>query len=236
MTFEVIIPLMGGLGNQLFQICAGEFLEQNYDCRVKYNSYFLSEKSENQKHFHISRSLSVGELLDAESLIHSKISPISIKILNLFSPKKYVFEKSPDEKVLERVNQKSKIVFGYFQDVQMVDQAWKSIRQKMQNSDTFSKILGPEYIERIAIHARFGDYLNNPKARSFHGLTEKNYYLDGIDYFRKTSTAREINVYTDDYEMAKSIFDGFQLRLKAEIHSSESVFEDFINISRSSTS
>lgn len=234
MTNEIIIPLVGGLGNQLFQICAGKFLEQNQDTKVIFNSYTLFGNAASQKKFYSHRSLSVEELIDPGALINKKFDPSSLRILSLVSPNKYIVEKSPNENVLERVSSKTKYVFGYFQDVKIVDEVWKLIRQKMENSDSFSKILGNEKIERIAIHARYGDYLSNPKARAFHGLTENSYYIESVEYLRNISNIREVNIYTDNYEKAKSIFAGNYPEIKANVHSSNSAFDDFLDISRSS--
>lgn len=234
MTNEVIIPLMGGLGNQLFQICAGKYIEQKHDAKVYFNSFTLFGRAVNQKEFYSRRLLSVEELLDSGSLVNEKIDPVRLKILNLVAPKKYILEKSPNENVLEKVSSKTKYVFGYFQDVEIVDQVWILIRQKMENSLSFSKLLGPEKIERIAIHARYGDYLSNPRARAFHGLTENSYYIESVEYIKNISNIREVNIYTDDYQKAKSIFAENHHEIQAEVHSSNSAFDDFVEISRSS--
>jgi hypothetical protein len=58
----------------------------------------------------------------------------------------------------------------------------------------------------VAIHIRRGDYLNNPKARYFHGILGEDYYKKSISYIKKRVNNPFYFIFSDDVELVKKTF------------------------------
>jgi hypothetical protein len=237
MHHQIILKLSGGLGNQLFQICAGIYI-QNQNSEVL--SYDISNLIKNQriKQGSYTRQFAVADLTQGHILIRRKyhwfIDFLIIRFRKRFLRNTFIFEGDSSDAALKKINFKTKEVYGFFQDSRLVVQTWDELLEKMKKSEKFSPIVSAKPIDRIAIHARFGDYSDDARTREIYGLTQISYYLKSIEFLTKASdTVQNIVVVTDDIGKAKLLFDTIKNFGIIEYISNTDPLLDLLEIARS---
>ena len=194
------IPVQGGLGNQLFIFAMAHYLEEEYDLDVvltfkrdKHNQghrdNYLEEFLKNCTH---NITIKDGSMLNRFLRIIDKIdslSPSTARSLKLLTK----FVDFHDAEEFKRPNlRSSRIVRGFFQSSELVDQVWPKLRaefaktiqlehQCMINNMEISKLRNSD--EYQCIHIRRGDYLENSKTI---GVLSKEYFLRNVSSEMRT--------------------------------------------------
>lgn len=224
---------MGGLGNQLFQISAGLYIEKIFDKPVKFNSsLFAAEKrtfSSNSP-----RGLEVSDLILENQFSNAHFSPYSLRLKSKLNSKKYIWESSPSESCHAKITKNTKVVFGYFQNAEMVNAVWPELEMRLLQSAKFNSAMSRPAINQAALHMRFGDYKDNAKAKAFHGLTTNSYFKDSISVIRKNHSDINLKVFTDDIASATKTLESLELGLDYEFSKNSSAIEDFAEMAQSS--
>lgn len=172
---KVIVKLVGGLGNQLFQYSAANFLGNGLKAKIYYDISFYSKS-------HPNTTPRKYELFNFSSIDFPKTTRpngcITLKDYN-FSPQNCF-------STIESLKQNDRDIYldGYFQNY------------------LFSQIVPPKFIppdprEGVAIHIRRGDYVSNLHANCFHGTLPLDYYKRGIN---SAPEANKIHIFSDDIE------------------------------------
>lgn len=172
-TIKHLVPLRGGLGNQLFGLAYGLNLEKKGE-KVVYSFVNQYERFPELKAFLSTRKLIyVGDrgwkyLLQIGKSAHSlrKHFIIEDSINNQpFSPSK-VF-----------------VHWGYWQDRKYVDQVADEIRSilKVPQANTTNKS-----ISQAVLHVRRGDYVTNLGAAAKHGVLDSEYFIRATEMLRET--------------------------------------------------
>lgn len=199
----ILLTLNGGLGNQLFQLCAGIRLSQQ-NWQVVYNAPTL--KSTYNLIFSDRRKIEI------EQLVFSRISafryPLHYKLIYSMiknkNPHKLLVDTDSFTISINNISEDTVQLVGFFQDWKIVDSAWPSLVQRMRLSSKFSILTKTQKINRIAVHVRLGDYKNDANAKLSFGLTTPSYYLNSINFFLSDfMEAPEIVIISDDIEAAK---------------------------------
>jgi len=238
MSKKLVLVLSGGLGNQLFQLCAGIFIEKNMHRKIKYDISNLSVK-EKSKPGNYTRRFGISDLLDKNALQMS-VLPFRLKfVVNILKRKilasKLAYEGNPSDDVIKKINCKTIEIHGFFQNAQIVEDVWPELESKISKSTEFSSIINSKKVNRIAIHARFGDYSEDSATRKLHGLTNMNYYQEAVDIFRSNvRNALHIVIITDDIKKAEIEFANLDLGNSVEFLSSKNPISDLIEIAQSS--
>jgi hypothetical protein len=197
----VIIPLMGGLGNQLFQFAAGLYTKKfsNKDVRFSLDGLTIAKNT--------ARSYMLGDLLKQSDLtVRGRFLLAIFRLCSFVLPSIWVSEREPNDTPLARITNSTKVLIGYFQRHDYVDSVAAEIIQSLTHSNTFrSLVLAPTHND-LAVHLRFGDYLTSPDAKSFHGLTAMSYYIDGVNYLLSVNSFDRVVIYSDDPSKAYSDF------------------------------
>ena len=197
----VIIPLMGGLGNQLFQFAAGLYTKKFTfnDVKFSLDGLLVAENT--------SRSYMLGDLLQQSDVaVRRRLFFAILKLGSFIFPSIWVSERELSDFPLARVTNSTKFLIGYFQRHDYVDSVAAEIIQSMSHSDTFRSVVLATANNDIAVHIRFGDYVNNLKTKKFHGLTAMSYYLDAVKHLQSIHTYDKIVVYSDELSNAFSEF------------------------------
>ena len=103
------------------------------------------------------------------------------------------------------LRQKGRYLIGYFQSYKFVEKSASALRAiDIPNKGTELRelIILSEREKPLVVHYRFGDYL---KEKNF-GIPGSRYYSEGIQMLWQTADYNKIWVFSDDIEMAKSIF------------------------------
>lgn len=227
------IPIMGGLGNQIFQFCAGKFLELQFGRKVVYNPRLLEG---NQFQGKITkRNFEIYEMIDQNSLDLKSIQLPGLKIKSLIAPNIHVWEKDVYDFAIARVTKNTKSVVGYHQHAKMIELIWPEIQEDFAKHAMLRKSLSGNVIEQVAIHIRLSDNLTNPRSIKFHGLTHQSYYFDAIEkLMTETNFPKRIKIYSDTPHLVSDIAEKLQERYNIETLRNTEPNYDFTEMSRSS--
>ncbi len=232
------LTLAGGLGNQLFQLSAGIYLEAKIGRKVLYDISNLVEQP-NSEVGNYTRKFEIQELIRNDQLIHSKYpfrADYAIRFVRrMMNSGSVIVERDPNFDVLGQVNSKTTAVYGYFQREKIVREAWPILKSRLKDSPKFSSLVNSERIDRIAIHLRFGDYSDDPRTKSVHGLTSTSYFAQAIESIRlNESRDAPILVVTDDKSKATDFVKNSNGLSNFQIISNPNPIDDLMEICRSS--
>ena len=197
----LLIPFMGGLGNQLFQYAAGI-----------YSHKFLSKKS---KYFYgiggiptnTDRAFMLGDLLRENEIEHlGRRKYILLIVLTKLKLPIWVQEKNESDFPIERLTRKTKILVGFFQKRIYVEPVATEILAAMSTSSLFNKVVSAPTKSDIAVHIRLGDYASKPTARHAHGLSEMTYFVDAVRVLQSKRDYDNIVIYSDEAQTAYAEF------------------------------
>lgn len=183
----ILIQILGGLGNQLFQYAAARRLALEKGVPLKLDlSGFASYPLRKYKlaHFNIVADIATPDeiahftrphlLGKFTRLLERKLLPPTLRRI-YHERQLYVF----DPAFLKL--RKSLMLQGYFQNIQY----FKSVEVTIRHEFTFrtpSNFINEQLARQIqavngvSLHIRRGDYASNPATLAFHGLTPLEYY------------------------------------------------------------
>lgn len=203
----VHLPLIGGLGNQLFQLAAGIYVTNQFDREVKYVSSFLKSPYFNKRGWTTPRRLMIEDLIgDTEWSELSRAKIAAIRAFSSFGKRYWVSEFGPSDNILERIDSDTRVLVGYFQKYRYVNHVAESFLKRLEKSLLFRQIIPSQCKPRIAVHMRFGDYRTNPRTRAVHGLSDISYYINGVEALIGDLPCNQIVLVSDDPKRAYSLF------------------------------
>ena len=186
------IRLLGGLGNQLFQVAAGQVIQSDRGLPVVYDCSWYTNPAPGDSH----RQLEVQDLLDGSRC--RSFSRVVRKAA--YSPRNplLITERGPDDDLLSRPLRRHSFLHGYFQ------LAKHPIRVRRELLAMFEPKLalapaGP--VDAIAMHVRLGDYFHNKTTRDHHGLLSPSYYVEALRRLRGAGYGGQVVVFTDSPEV-----------------------------------
>ncbi len=214
----IIVRLIGGLGNQLFQYSAAKALSYELSIPLKidvtpFKRYKLHAFSLNK--FTITSPIASNEELRIfpgrpESSIWSKlISKLSInKAKNIYNENSFCFDGNI-------FNLHPPIYLnGYWQSEKYFHKYRNEIKKELKfkyEFDHTSKCIAKKIIKSnsISLHVRRSDYVSNKKSRDFHGTASISYYKRALEVIKAKINNPKFFIFSDDILWAKSnlIFD-----------------------------
>src|SRR6185369_3872812 len=188
----VLVKIMGGLGNQMFQYAAARHLSIKNKTDLKFNDY--TQKEGIKRNFHLNYFNTAG----------SKISDFE---LSLFKLGNKIYQTVPsgltkslsylavgevgadyNENILQ-ISEKNVYLTGFWQ----TEKYFKDIEDTIR-SDFTVKPSSNEYSQglldkikssnAVFIHVRRGDYVSNPDNTKYHGVMGVEYYNQAIAYIK----------------------------------------------------
>lgn len=201
---SVLIPFIGGLGNQLFQLCGGLFLKSV----KKRNTSFTDRLLTLANHSLVERrTLMIQSLLKSEELAdYSRLYVSAASLISRFENNRFAREINPADDVLWKTGPKTRFVLGFFQRDEYVSAVWDALTARMNESPEFRGLLVTAPQPTIVLHVRRGDYLN-PRTQQFHGLSSNTYFEKACQQVMDRTRTPSITVVSDD-------IDGAVLQLK----------------------
>ncbi len=217
---DIVVQILGGLGNQLFQYALGRALAERTGGTLKlditgfknyeFHSYSLAP-------FNIEKAYASEEEVGAFAQ-HRARTGILGRLLNpLFAdPKVYVQERSYSFTAAVLEHAPPCYLAGYWQS----EKYFKSIEDIIRREFTLAVPLG-EYAatmakhieasnEPVCLHVRRGDFANHPASSGFHGTCSLEYYQEAMGIIKKSITSPTFFVFSDDIEWAREhIHTGF---------------------------
>jgi hypothetical protein len=221
----IIVRLIGGLGNQMFQYATARRLAEKHSTIVKldvseFETYKLHKYSLHC--FHITENLAtrneVKHMLGSASLFLMADDNNKIKSLVRKGFKKLSLDKLWSNRILverslefnpEILNAPNNILLdGYWQSekyfLDIKDILHREFYVKYRQSDENQRLTDSiESSNSVSLHVRRGDYVKDLKANQVHGTCTEEYYLKSIDYVSSHVTNPHFFIFSDEPDWAR---------------------------------
>ena len=161
--------LQGGFGNQLLQVCAAFYAEKKLKQKINFDSTLLTL---------IPKKIRLRELEVQFAIKDYKLSKFNLfNLINyLYNQKeKCLVEKDLNDLILERISKQTKLISGYFHNIDYVDESFESLSEYLNIKMNQKKSLIDVQDNYVAIHFRAGDYVLDLHTRKSHGLSSLTY-------------------------------------------------------------
>ncbi|MDH4129049.1 MAG: alpha-1,2-fucosyltransferase [Spirochaetota bacterium] len=204
----IIVKLIGGLGNQMFQYAAARQLSHDNNTKLKlditgFNDYKL--RTYNLHHFNILEDFAS----DKEIAQFTSNGSLKYRILNsidrfrVYYKRKHVIEQHYhyDENMKKVYN--SAYLDGYWQSEKYFKDIENIIRKEF-TIKTEANVLNKTMIEKIknsnsvSIHIRRGDYVSNQVTSQVIGFLGFEYYFKAIDQISQSLENPNFFIFSDD--------------------------------------
>lgn len=239
-----LIKVSGGLGNQLFQLAFAKFIEKCTSDNIYFDvseysmfpsktkrslylnavgvniDYLLPAMKKTQKFFLGLFPNSVQNLY-AKTILDSQLNYYSIDLLRTKYEGRFMFDPNLN------VESGSKYIGNFTSPEYWGDYANQII---LEVKSLLDSILMPEIvcgnrIRVLAIHARRGDYVTNPKTKNFHGYYDFNYYKRGIDKLCLEGVVFDsVEIFSDDLIFANKLSKIFEPSLVKIIDANDPLY------------
>jgi hypothetical protein len=218
---RITISLTGGLGNQLYQFYAGQFLAKKLDVTLKYTHNPLPkdhpQENSNIQSFLIDKKIRPDFVFSVMPKIvtriykglmrrSSVINDVSNFVGGIYFESRFepIAEQAEISKSLEASFFRKRRVKGYFQDFRYFLEVKSDQELILKNpSDWFLEMVQEVTTDQpVIIHLRLGDYLKQPY---IWGVLDKDYYLNGLKLIKDNINFDTVWVFSDDLKRARFI-------------------------------
>ena len=213
----IIVKLIGGLGNQMFQYAMARRIAYVHNVPLKlditgFNNYNKRDtpRTYELKHLNIIEDFASKTEIDKFKTKKGFAGLISSfkKNSRPYYKRAYIREKSKsfDPNMLQvSINAYLEGYWTsekYFSDIEDLIRREFTVKHK---PDTINEQLAQtiRVFEAVSLHVRRGDYVSNPQANRFHGLCSLEYYYKGIDMLVEKLENPHFFVFSDDPKWAK---------------------------------
>lgn len=203
----IIVHLIGGLGNQMFQYAVGRRLAHHHNTDLfldvtGFASYALRKYELGV--FRINATITPPDMLKRVPFLQKDI--IRLGIRKRFAGEtvfQYIKEKIPDfqEEILSLPD--NIYLEGYWQSEKYFSEIVDILRKEFLfvnspsaiNQELLKKIKG---CNSVSLHIRRGDYVSNPKTKETHGVLGIDYYMRALYLMEEKVKDPQIFVFSDD--------------------------------------
>jgi len=212
----IIVKLMGGLGNQMFQYAIGREISSRINVPLKFDLTFLNDKSA-KDNFTI-RDLEINKF--KIELVYANNEEIQFfhKRNTLFNNYQYHFGIKKNNLYITEKNKLHNFnILGhnlYLDGFWQSELYFKNIRNTIINDFQFKhtnkeneKLIDEiKLYNTISVHIRRGDYINNSIIYNYHGTCSFEYYEKAITYFKEILIDPKFYFFSDDINWVKNTF------------------------------
>lgn len=213
----VIVNLIGGLGNQMFQYASGRAIALLHDTALKldisgFTNYGLHQGFELERIFtcpvEIASEADISRVLGWQS--SSVIRRLALKPnMTILRRRELVIE--PHFQYWHGIKNVLKDCYltGYWQSekyfLEVAGQIRKDFSFKLALENCNVELLEQiNKVNAVSLHVRRGDYANNPNTTATHGLCSIAYYQAAIRYVAERVNRPVFFIFSDDIEWVKS--------------------------------
>jgi hypothetical protein len=214
----IIVKVIGGLGNQMFQYALGHALSINLGVDFKLDiSSFYRQQIHNG--FELEKIFNCKVDIATQQDINNILSWQSLPIINKFIASKYfswlrkkTFIIEPHYHYWEKVWNipDNSYLVGYWQS----EKYFKNVKEQINKDFIFKSPLDDKNIyyteliqkyNSVSIHVRRGDYIKNVRANKTHGICGNEYYDKALAFILKKVKNPHFFIFSDDIAQARSI-------------------------------
>jgi hypothetical protein len=215
----IVVKLMGGLGNQMFQYAFGRSVAIRMQEELFLDASFfekqVAEDGFTPRNFELSVFQFKAKIASDQNLAlfnnKSKKNTLRKKVglpyYKTYQENGVLF----DNKVL---NQKVPVCFsGYWQSEKYFNSIAETIRKELEFKiplDEQTSLIAAEIrnCNAVSIHFRRGDYVTSKITNNYHGICSLDYYLQAKEKLEKANTHNTYFIFSDDIEWVKANFLG----------------------------
>lgn len=214
----IIVKLMGGLGNQLFQYAAGRRLAHRHNTELKLDTSFLSNKQKRctprrleLEHLNIKLVIAtpfeLATLSGRGNLFVSGFqrlmcvcgvgqfrSSVCCETVYHYDPR---YEEISDNSYLEGYWQSER----YFSGIEDVIRDEFTVTSPLNNSNRLL-LERIQSCNSVSVHVRRGDYITNLNVAQYHGTCGIDYYRRSVEIMDRLVDRPQFFVFSDDPEWA----------------------------------
>lgn len=189
----ITIRLLGGLGNQLFQVAAGAWLQDRRGLSVRWDASWFDDPAsgDSARHLEVASLLRPGELLrlptKVAKLVYSTKNPWLVR------------ESGPGHEVLPAISRGRAWVEGYFQRYSYPAEVLTHLTARL--APVLAVHAPAKPMDAIGVHIRLGDYVANPTTRAHHGVTPSAYFAKAVRTLQDELGLERVVVFTDSPAM-----------------------------------
>lgn len=219
---------MGGLGNQLFQFAAALHLRKFKGFKVTFADWTAMGTMYSTK-----RHLAIGSLIErADFQLQNTYPKTLARLISKVSKNIVYWESMPSDRLLSTAITNQKIAVGFFQIADVVESVSEELIELITSSNFFPGLISDAPNKKVAVHVRYGDYLNNKKTRRYHGLSTESYYIDSVIELATELSIDKALFVTDNIDQLHLDYRGFFSKTNLEIATTQSAdpFIDFVQI------
>lgn len=232
----VVVKLMGGLGNQMFQYACGRRLAHARSTSLKLDISDLG--APNERTFALCSLKISGEIASNADIKRFKSSGFLRRLLrrggivkrshrerNIVREQSFHFDESilslPDNVYLEGYWQSER----YFKDIESLIRREFAVMHPPvgKNAMTAETIAASN---AVAVHVRRGDYVSNPKTSQVHGVCTPDYYERAAKRIVQSTFNPHFFVFSDDPKWVRANFRLGHEMTHVDQNSSETGHED----------
>lgn len=214
----IIVKLIGGIGNQMFQYATGRKLAFINKTSLKLDIMDLcNQKNEYARKFELelfninAEIATIAEITKIRNDEYSCVKKTSCDFIQSILPywkRNIIIEKylSFDRNILKTTN--NSYLDGYWQSAKY----FTSIAQIIKEDFTFKSsesvkikevAMAIENCNSVSVHFRFGDYLSNSKVNKYHGVLSRKYYDEAFQLISKKIENPQFFIFSDDKRYVK---------------------------------
>jgi hypothetical protein len=241
----IIVKLVGGLGNQMFEYAAGRRLAHLHGTTLKLDTAYLLDRRPRPdvvfRDFDLPIFNYKAELASSTECAHftgrykSRIRIYGHRILSAINPPNIVVEKHFhfDPSLLEE--KKDAYLQGYWQS----EKYFKDIEDIIRNDFTFRQplqgatqelALQIQSTNAVCLNVRRGDFVTNSASKQTLGFVGKEYYQKAIAYLLEKVSDPEFFIFSDDITWCReNIHTGFKTTFVDHTYAGEK-FSDYLQL------
>lgn len=213
----IIVKIIGGLGNQMFQYALGRRLAYKNDVELKLDISAFDDwyhlHSYGLNNFNIEEKIATKEEILRLSRF-GKIKNIFSDVLDILKPyyhREYVREKdfTFDPNILKITD--NAYLDGYWGSEKYFLEIESIIRKDFtlkRESDLVNLTIADKILktDSVSIHFRRGDYISDPKTNAIHGTCSLDYYIRAIEDICKYVPDPHFFIFSNDPAWVKENF------------------------------
>lgn len=213
----IVVKLIGGLGNQMFQYAAGRYLAHLHQTELLVDVSHLNKEANGaytQRRFELdvwNVNVKVATEKDIQRFnIHrsNKISRVLQRTLPILFSNVYAAESGAAYQKQFLNFPKNTYLDGFWQS----ERYFKPIREKLlqeftskvslnsANTAWFDKI---KNTESVSLHIRRGDYISHKTANAHHGVCGVEYYEKAVRIIQEKHKSIELFIFSDDLDWCR---------------------------------
>lgn len=211
----IVVKLVGGLGNQMFEYAAAKGLAAKLGVETKIDKGWFNQIPTNAtpRHYELNSFKLKQDFIGLEPFFAGAslasrgkalvASAFGRKVLKLYRESHYHYSpdllRQPDNTYLDGYFQSEKY-FAHIREDLLADFSWA--KPAVGKNKKLLEVINKD-VNSVSIHVRRGDYVSNENATEFHGLRGIDYYQAATKTIEKSVKKPNYYVFSDEPDWCK---------------------------------